>query len=56
VRGYPDTLAELAELQASLLGDEQLPGARELRRSLVTLPTHGMLTDKDLRDLTDWMG
>lgn len=56
VRGYPDTLAELAELQASLLGDEQLPGARELRRSLVTLPTHGMLTDDDLRDLTDWMG
>jgi dTDP-4-amino-4,6-dideoxygalactose transaminase len=56
VRGYPDTLAELAELQASLLGDEQLPGARELRRSLVTLPTHGMLTNKDLQDLTDWMG
>ena len=56
VRGYPDTLAGLAELKASLLGDEQLPGARELRRSLVTLPTHGMLTDEDLRNLTDWMG
>jgi len=56
VRGYPDTLAELAELQVSLLRDEQLPGARELRRSLVTLPTHGMLTDDDLRNLTNWLG
>ncbi len=56
VRGYPDTLAELAELQAWLIGDERLPGARELRRSLVTLPTHGMLTDDDLRNLTNWLG
>ncbi len=56
VRGYPDTLAELSQLQESLLGDEQLPGARELRHSLVTLPTHGMLTDDDLRNLTNWLG
>jgi perosamine synthetase len=56
VRGYPDTLAELSELQESLLCDEQLPGARELRHTLVTLPTHGMLTDDDLRNLTNWLG
>ena len=56
VRGYPDTLAELEELRASLVGDEMLTGARELRRTLVTLPTHAMVKEKDLRELTDWLG
>lgn len=56
VRGYPNTLAELPELKASLLGDEKLPGARELQRTLVTLPTHAMVTADDLRELVSWMG
>jgi dTDP-4-amino-4,6-dideoxygalactose transaminase len=56
VRGYPDTLAELAELRASLMGDEALVGARELQRTLVTLPTHAMVTEGDLRDLLAWLG
>ena len=56
VRGYPNTLAELPELKASLLGDEKLPGARELQRTLVTLPTHAMVTAEDIFKLTDWMG
>ena len=56
VRGYPDTLADLAELRASLIGDEKVPGARELQRTLVTLPTHGLLSADDIRDLTNWLG
>jgi len=56
VRGYPDTLAELGELRASLIGDEKISGARELQRTLVTLPTHGMLSADDLLALTKWLG
>lgn len=56
VRGYPDTLAELPELRASLLGNEMLAGARELQRTLVTLPTHAMVSERDLRALTEWLG
>jgi perosamine synthetase len=56
VRGYPDTLAELVELRSSLIGDETLPGARELQRSLVTLPTHSLLDEGDLREISAWMG
>jgi perosamine synthetase len=56
VRGYPDTLAELEELKDSLIGDETLAGARELQRTLVTLPTHGRVTERDLRDLVSWLG
>jgi perosamine synthetase len=55
VRGYPDTLADLAELRSSLIGDEKLRGARELQRSLVTLPTHSLLSERDLRRLSNWM-
>ena len=56
VHGYPDTLAELAELRSSLIGDETLPGARELQRSIVTLPTHTMMSEKDLMKVCSWMG
>jgi hypothetical protein len=56
IHGYPDTLADLAELRSSLIGDEMLPGARELQRSIVTLPTHSLLTKKDLMQLCRWMG
>ena len=55
VRGYPDTLAELAELRPSLLGDEPLAGARELQRTLVTLPTHAMVGPRDLAALERWI-
>jgi hypothetical protein len=56
VHGYPDTLADLRELRSSILGDERLSGARELQRSIVTLPTHSLLTEKDLAKLCSWMG
>ena len=55
MHGYPNTLAELPELKASLLGDEKLPGARELQRTLVTLPTHAHLDERDLRALAAWI-
>jgi dTDP-4-amino-4,6-dideoxygalactose transaminase len=55
VHGYPNTLAELAELKSSLLGDEKLSGARDLQHNLVTLPTHSLLSDDDLRQLTAWV-
>ncbi|MEP7086973.1 MAG: DegT/DnrJ/EryC1/StrS family aminotransferase [Gemmatimonadota bacterium] len=55
VRGYPKTLAELTELRGSLLGDEQLSGSRELARSLVTLPTHALVSDRDLSALSAWI-
>jgi len=56
VHGYPDTLADLRELRSSILGDERLSGARELQRSIVTLPTHSLLSEKDLAKLCSWMG
>ena len=56
VHGYPDTLAELAELRSALIGDESLPGSRELQRSIVTLPTHSLLSEKDLLKVCSWMG
>lgn len=56
VHGYPDTLADLRELRSSILGDERLSGARELQRSLVTLPTHALLSKKDFAELCSWMG
>ncbi|MDQ2766213.1 MAG: DegT/DnrJ/EryC1/StrS family aminotransferase [Gemmatimonadota bacterium] len=55
VHGYPHTLAELAELKTSLLGDEKLSGARDLQHNLVTLPTHALISDDDLRNLASWM-
>ena len=56
VRGYPHTLADLDELRSLLIGDETLTGARELQRSIVTLPTHALLNKKDLMNLCAWMG
>lgn len=55
VRGYPATLADLAELKVLLLGDEKLVGARELQRTLVTLPTHAHLDERDLRAISAWI-
>jgi perosamine synthetase len=56
VHGYPDTLADLAALRPSLIGDEKLAGTRELQRSIVTLPTHSLLNEKDLMEVCRWMG
>jgi dTDP-4-amino-4,6-dideoxygalactose transaminase len=55
VRGYPETLTALAELQPSLAGDEKLSGSAELARTIVTLPTHAMLTSRDRKKIVEWM-
>lgn len=46
--GYPTTLAQLAAVRARLSGPANLcPGATELARDLVTLPTHSLVTLRD---------
>jgi dTDP-4-amino-4,6-dideoxygalactose transaminase len=55
VHGYPRTLGELPELSSWLTGEESLTGARELARDLITLPTHSLLTQKDLRAIRNWL-
>src|SRR5690242_11455191 len=48
-RGYPGTLAELPEVATRLVRRARWPGAEELVRELVTLPTHSLLRLTDLR-------
>lgn len=55
VHGYPRTLEELPELAKWVTGEERLTGARELARNLVTLPTHSLLSQNDLRALRNWL-
>lgn len=50
-RSYPTTLAELPELQASLTGGRQQPGARELVNGLLTLPTHSLVRGAERDEL-----
>jgi dTDP-4-amino-4,6-dideoxygalactose transaminase len=54
--GYPLTLMEQAELRPQLcVGEREHPGARELRRTLVTLPTHRFLSMPERESLARWM-
>lgn len=45
--GYPTTLADLPAVQRRLVRARRWPGAEELVRELVTLPTHSLLEDED---------
>jgi dTDP-4-amino-4,6-dideoxygalactose transaminase len=46
VRSYPRTLLEYGELRQSIInGKDVFPGASELAKSLITLPTHSRITD-----------
>jgi perosamine synthetase len=56
VRGYPISLAELPQL-APLLVQPEAPvdAARALGTSLLTLPTHSLLAERDLRALERWV-
>lgn len=54
--GYPLTLMEQAELHPQLCDDEsEHPGAHELRRTLVTLPTHRFLSARERELLARWV-
>lgn len=56
VRAYPHTLAEEPEIRPILSGSaEPLHGAHELARRLVTLPTHAMVSQRDLEHLSEWL-
>jgi hypothetical protein len=56
MQGYPRTLAQQPELASRLMPDQQPTfGAEELSRSLYTLPTHGKVRSRDIRDLERWM-
>jgi hypothetical protein len=54
--GYPLTLMEQAELRPQLrAGEREHPGAHELRRTLVTLPTHRFLSVRERELLARWV-
>jgi dTDP-4-amino-4,6-dideoxygalactose transaminase len=55
-RGYPGTLAELPEVATRLVRRARWPGAEELVRELVTLPTHSLLRLTDLETLVRLVG
>jgi hypothetical protein len=54
---YPETLATLPSLSRRLVDPRpRLPGAARLATSLLTAPTHRMLSDADLRALERFLG
>ena len=45
---YPIALTELTQIEACHVGPRpHCPGARQLARELVTLPTHSRVSDRD---------
>jgi dTDP-4-amino-4,6-dideoxygalactose transaminase len=52
--GYPLSLADLPGFNRVVNSSSGFPGARELAQRLLTLPTHRLLSDGDLRRLADW--
>jgi len=55
-RAYPETLAEQSQLRPCLHdGEGEHAGALELRRSLLTLPSHSRLTPRDMHNLLGWI-
>lgn len=54
--GYPETLLSLAQMRARCVNAaDRFDGAETLARSLVTLPTHELLTPADLQGLEAWL-
>jgi hypothetical protein len=54
--GYPASLGDLGGFQRRIVGDPAVvPGARHLARTLMTLPTHGLLRSPDLEALERWL-
>lgn len=54
--GYPGTLAALAGFGTRVWNASAgLPGANHLAASLVTLPTHRLMSQRDLRALEEWI-
>lgn len=56
-KGYPKPLNEVEAGRRLLVRpDDMFPGAARLSRELLTLPTHGWLSERDLRALEAWVG
>lgn len=57
MRGYPFALHEQQQLRPVLrAGEPPTPGSVELRASLFTLPTHGMVAERDHQAMAAWLG
>ena len=52
--GYPISLADLPGFRRVANRDADFTGARTLAQRLLTLPTHRLLSDGDLRRLAEW--
>lgn len=56
MRGYPLALDEQQPLQLVLhAGEPATHGSHELRRTLFTIPTHSMLSERDHHAIAGWM-
>jgi hypothetical protein len=56
LRGYPRPLSEQAELRPCLCDGETGPtGSALLARSLLTLPTHSLLSPRDVAGIRGWI-
>jgi perosamine synthetase len=56
VRGYPHALFDCEQGEALRAGPARpMPGASELQRSLFTLPTHHMVTGRDIDAIGAWV-
>ena len=53
--GYPAALSDLRGFARVRNAGAGFPGARRLVASLCTLPTHGLLSERDLRALERWI-
>jgi perosamine synthetase len=53
--GYPRSLPELRAAKASSLSGPPTPGAERLARTLITLPTHRLLSRRDKRRIREVM-
>lgn len=55
-RPYPSAVDEQAAMRPVLAsGEPSVPGATELARSLLTLPTHAFVTDSDIAAIQEWL-
>ena len=56
IEGYPQPLALLPGFREHCVNAQTpMPGAAELAKSLVTLPTHGLLSANELRGIGAWL-
>ena len=56
-RSYPSSLGDLGPIRARLVGPaRRWPGAQDLVRDLITLPTHSLLSAQDLEALVRAVG